>query len=39
MGRFTRWLMLVLILSFGISPASARPAQGSPAWEPGFYTG
>jgi hypothetical protein len=39
MGRSTRLLMLVLILSFGISPASSPPVQASPGWAPGFYAG
>lgn len=34
----SRLLMLVLLLSFGITPASAQPAREM-TWSPGFYTG
>jgi hypothetical protein len=39
MGRSTWVLMLVLILSLGISPAGSPPVLAAPAWEPGFYAG
>ena len=34
-----RWLMLILILSLGISSAGIQPAQANTTWAPGFYIG